>query len=235
MTGATENNLIQKIDVREVFRDKSPGIARFIPGFVYRYLERFLHLDWFNPFMEKQGHKSGMEFLEAVFEEYNVKMIFVGKENLPKEGRFLFVSNHPLGGFDGNMLTHLLRSHYPKVTVLVNDVLMNIKNMEELFVPINKHGGQARDNVRLIEGTYASEAQILSFPSMGSPANPPDTSMNEESGSKSNLEMWFHMRYHTNSSWGRSWICVGSYLREGMAKAYQVRQLLLALEELGIL
>jgi hypothetical protein len=75
----------------------------------------------------------------------------------------------------------------------------------------------------------------LSFPSIESPEHPNDTSMNEESASKFYLEVWFHMRYHTNSSWGRSWICVGSYWRGRMAKAYQVRQLLLALEELGIL
>lgn len=165
MAETPESNTLQMIDIRKVFHDKSPAIARFIPGFVYRWLEGFLHIDWFNGFTSKHGHKVGMEFLEAAFKEFNVKMVFVGVENLPEEGRFLFVSNHPLGGFDGNMLTHLLRSHYPQVIVLVNDILMNIKNLEEFFVPINKHGGQARDNVRLLEETYASEAQILSFPS----------------------------------------------------------------------
>jgi putative hemolysin len=165
MAESSETNLISTIDIRKIFREKSPKMARFIPGFVYRFLERFLHLDWFNGFIQQHGHKRGMDFLEAAFEEFNVKMIFKGEDNLPSEGRFLFVSNHPLGGFDGNMLTHLLRRHYPKVIVLVNDILMNIKNLEEFFVPINKHGGQARDNVRLIEETYASDAQILSFPS----------------------------------------------------------------------
>ncbi len=162
---AREPGSFQRIDIRKVFYDKSPGIARFIPGFVYRYLERFLHLDWFNVFMEEHGHKDGLGFLDAAFQEFNVKMTFLGEENLPKEGKFLFVSNHPLGGFDGDMLIWLIRKHYPKVIVLVNDVLMNIKNLAEFFVPINKHGGQARDNVRLLDETYRSEAQILSFPS----------------------------------------------------------------------
>ena len=136
-----------------------------MPGFVYRYLEGIFHLEWFNGFMEQHGHKDGMGFLKASFEEFNVKMHIQGEEHLPEEGRFLFVSNHPLGGFDGNMLIYLLRHHYPKVIVLVNDILMNIKNLEEFFVPVNKHGGQARDNVRLIEETYRSDVQILSFPS----------------------------------------------------------------------
>jgi putative hemolysin len=156
---------IQKINVRKVFRDKSPGIARLLPGFVYRYIERILHQEWFNGFLDRHGHKDGLGFLEAAFDEFNVKMTVAGEQNLPEEGKFLFVSNHPLGGFDGNMLIYILRKHYPKVIVLVNDILMNIKNLEEFFVPMNKHGGQARENVQRIEDTYRSDVQVLSFPS----------------------------------------------------------------------
>jgi putative hemolysin len=162
---SSESKPVQQIDIRKVFHEKSPGIARFLPGFVYRYLNSIFHLDWFNKFMEQHGDKDGMSFLKALFEEFNVKMTFVGEENLPENGRFLFVSNHPLGGFDGDMLIYMIRQHYPRVIVLVNDILMNLKNLAEFFVPINKHGGQARDNVRLLDETYRSDAQILSFPS----------------------------------------------------------------------
>ena len=165
MTESNQPISVQKIDIRKIFRDKSPALARFIPGFVYRYLENFLHIVWFNNFLEQHGHKGGLEFIEAAFKEFNVKMIIQGEENLPKEGRFIFVANHPLGGFDGNMLIYMLRKHYPKVIVLVNDILTNIKNLEEFFVPVNKHGGQARENVLLIDKTFSSDSQLLSFPS----------------------------------------------------------------------
>ncbi len=165
MTESNQPISVQKIDIRKIFRDKSPALARFIPGFVYRYLENFLHIVWFNNFLDQHGHKGGLEFIEAAFKEFNVKMIIQGEENLPKEGRFIFVANHPLGGFDGNMLIYMLRKHYPKVIVLVNDILTNIKNLEEFFVPVNKHGGQARENVLLIDKTFSSDSQLLSFPS----------------------------------------------------------------------
>ena len=165
MAESSEPQSDKIIDIRKVFHDKIPGLARIMPGFVYRYLENFLHLVWFNEFLEQHGQKSGLEFLEAAFAEFNVKMEIRGAENLPEDGRFLFVANHPLGGFDGNMLIHLIRQHYAKVIVLVNDILMNIKNLEEFFVPVNKHGGQARENVRLIDETYGSNAQLLTFPS----------------------------------------------------------------------
>lgn len=165
MTESPGTGSIEKIDIRKVFHEKNPGIARILPGFIYRYLERILHQEWFNGFLERHGHKEGLEFIESAFQEFNVKMVVRGEENLPDAGKFLFVANHPLGGFDGIMLIYLLRKHYPKVIVLVNDILMNIRILEEFFIPVNKFGGQARDNVRLIDQTYRSEAQILTFPS----------------------------------------------------------------------
>jgi putative hemolysin len=165
MVESSERNSVTKIDIRRVFREKNPRMAKLIPGFIYRYLEIILHQDDINGYLERHGHKGGMEFIEAAFEEFNVKMEIRGKENLPENGRFIFVSNHPLGGFDGIMLIHLLRSKYHNVIVFVNDILMNIKNLEEFFIPINKHGGQSRDSVRIIEDTYQSDVQIMSFPS----------------------------------------------------------------------
>ena len=165
MVESSESDSVTKIDIRKVFRDKNPRMAGFIPGFVYRYLERILHQEDLNGFLERHGHKGGMEFIEAAFQEFNVNMEIRGKENLPEDGRFIFVSNHPLGGFDGIMLIHMLRSKYRDVIVLVNDILMNIKNLEEFFIPINKHGVQSRENVRIIEDTYQSDVQIMSFPS----------------------------------------------------------------------
>ena len=41
---------------------------------------------------------------------------------------------------------------------------MNVKQLRELFIPVNKHGGQTTSYAKAIEDTYASEAQVLYFP-----------------------------------------------------------------------
>jgi putative hemolysin len=41
---------------------------------------------------------------------------------------------------------------------------MNIESLSGIFLPVNKHGGQAKDAVRIIEETYASDSQVLYFP-----------------------------------------------------------------------
>jgi 1-acyl-sn-glycerol-3-phosphate acyltransferase len=165
MTEILKDKEIQKIDIKNIFYEKSPRIARLIPGFVYAYLKKILHQDFVNEFLERHGDKTGLDFMEAAYQEFNVDMKIRGEENLPESGRFLIVANHPLGGFDGNMLIYIMRKHYPRVVFLVNDILMNLRNMDEFFIPINKHGGQSRESVKQLDEAYRSDIQILSFPS----------------------------------------------------------------------
>lgn len=156
---------IQFVDVKKVFHQKNPRLAPLIPGFVYRFIKNIVHEDYINEFLRKHGHKQGLEFIEAIIADFNVTTEIIGEENLPLQGRFIFAGNHPLGGFDGMVLMHFLGKKYPEVKFLVNDILMNLRNLEPLFVPINKHGPHGRDAARKMDEAMRSEAQILTFPS----------------------------------------------------------------------
>ena len=152
------------LDIKEIFRKKNPSLARFIPGFIFKYLRRMLHLDEVNEFLNTHGDKQGLAFVEAAINDFNVKMDLRGEENIPESGRYIFVSNHPLGGFDGLLLIFLIGKRYSGIKVLSNDILMNIKNLQDIFVPVNKHGAQSFDLVRKIEDAFNSDNQILTFP-----------------------------------------------------------------------
>lgn len=155
----------QPINIREVFRSKSPRLADLLPGFVIRYLEKIVHQEDINHFLERHGDKTGMDFVHAVIEEFDVKLTVKGIDDIPGTGRYIFASNHPLGGFDGLLLMSVLEKKFKGFKVLVNDLLMNIKNLHPLFIPINKHGRQAADAARILDETYQSDIQILTFPS----------------------------------------------------------------------
>src|SRR5512147_168531 len=91
----------KQVDVKAIFFSKNPKLARWIPGFIFRYLKRIVHEDFMNDFLSRHGHKKNIEFLDAVIEEFKVSIETVGEEDLPKKGRYIFACNHPLGGFDG--------------------------------------------------------------------------------------------------------------------------------------
>ncbi|MDR1097593.1 MAG: 1-acyl-sn-glycerol-3-phosphate acyltransferase [Tannerella sp.] len=156
-----------QINVRQVLRSKLKDKADRIPRFVVNYLIRILHQDELNEILRRYRDLQGVEFMEALVEDYfKVELKIQQKENLPSpEGRYIFVSNHPLGGFDGICLSCLIGKQYGgKVKYFVNDLLLAIPNLYSLFVPINKHGSQSKEAVRKMDEAYRSDNQIITFP-----------------------------------------------------------------------
>lgn len=83
------------IDIDRILREKAPKHVKYIPKFVVSYLKRIVHQDELNVFLKESKDKVGVEFLQACLEFLDAKLIVKGEENLPKDGLYTFVSNHP--------------------------------------------------------------------------------------------------------------------------------------------
>ncbi len=164
MNKENSNLRIEKINIKKVFYDKNAALAKLLPNFFFKYLQRIVHEEFLNNFIEKHGDKIGLDFANAGIKEFNINSELKGVENLPKDKKLIIVSNHPLGGFDALLLLSNLSKYYPSIKFLVNDILMNLKNLRPIFIPINKHGGQSRQSVIEIEKAYESDKQIITFP-----------------------------------------------------------------------
>ncbi len=160
----TTNNKPKYIVIREVIRKKNGRLLKWIPGFALRYIERVLHEDQINAIMAKIGHLHGLDFVDALIDELGVEVTLEGAEHIPAEGGVIFASNHPLGGLDGIAFMHALGKHRKDIKFIVNDILLNIKNLGPLFVGVNKHGTQGRDGIAQIEQAYADDHALLVFP-----------------------------------------------------------------------
>jgi 1-acyl-sn-glycerol-3-phosphate acyltransferase len=159
-----QEKTIQRIDIKKVFYDKNPKLARLLPGFIYRYLKRIIHEDFTNEFLLRHGNKYDLDFVNASIEDFNVSIKVEGEDKIPGQGRFIFVSNHPLGGFDGLVIMHVVDRYFKNYKFLVNDILMNIKNLAGLFIPINKHGRQDSRTAEELDELFRSDIQLLTFP-----------------------------------------------------------------------
>ena len=164
MESTSEKDENQKIDVNSVINSKNPSLSKAIPGFVVNYLKKIVHQDELNEFLGKYGHLKDSELIAAGLKHFEIKYRVFGSENIPRAGRYIFVSNHPLGGLDGLVFINELSSHFRDIKFPVNDILTNIKNLSGIFLAINKHGTQAKEVARKIEEAYASDCQILYFP-----------------------------------------------------------------------
>lgn len=99
------------IDVDSIFKSKNPGLYRFLPRFFISYLKRITHQDEINEFIKLNGHKTEFDFVDAVIDEFGVKIGVEGMENIPVTGGCIFASNHPLGRW------HLLKMAASRQTV----------------------------------------------------------------------------------------------------------------------
>jgi len=162
--GAKAGEIPEKtIDIRRVIGSKSERLARMLPGFVYRYLRRILHEDEINDFICKNRDKQGLDFMDEVIRYFNLKITVKGIENIPTEGKVIIASNHPLGGLDGIAIMHVVGKVRKDIVVLVNDLLMFLPNVRNLFVPVNKHGSN-NENVAILNEAFATENIIPMFP-----------------------------------------------------------------------
>lgn len=152
------------LDVEKVLFSKNPSLARVVPKFLVNYLKRTVHQDELNLFLHDYNHLHDADMIGAFLTRFDIKYKVFGSENIPKGGRYIFVSNHPLGGLDGIIFIYELSKYYSGIKFPVNDILTNIRNLNGVFLPINKHGSQGREAARGIEEAYASDNQILYFP-----------------------------------------------------------------------
>jgi 1-acyl-sn-glycerol-3-phosphate acyltransferase len=151
------------LDVEQVFRNKNPRLASLIPGFVFRYLRKVIHEPDMNEFLYKNQNLMGLDFVDAIISHFRVRVDVTGDDNIPMSGKYILVSNHPLGGLDGVALMQAVGRKRKDIVFPVNDLLMYLPNLKELFIPINKHGSNS-ENIELIRSTFASEKIILYFP-----------------------------------------------------------------------
>ncbi len=159
---------VMQLDIDQILKEKLPD--RKIPGFLVRYLKRIVHQDEMNRFFLDQPDAKNVEFIRAAVDFLDATAEFIGVENLPPaDGRYIFVSNHPLGGLDSLFLGAMLGEKYEgNVKYFANDILMFLEPMNEMFLPVNKGGQGAvdrRETLRVIDEFFKSDFHLITFPS----------------------------------------------------------------------
>lgn len=168
--GEVENNsthpLIQ-LNLHDILRSRIRGWkGRLIPGFLISRLEKIICQEELNELLRKAYPERGSRFSSKILECLNIKVKTIGIENIPKDEPVIFASNHPLGGLDGIALVSVLGKLFgdDNLGVLVNDMLLNVEPLKDLFLPVNKYGAQGRHAARILNEALASGKQLVMFP-----------------------------------------------------------------------
>ena len=81
----------------------------------------------------------GREFADHLIENMDITIDVSPEqlENIPKEGGFVVVSNHPFGGIEGVMLYSVIAKVRPDFKLMANFILSHIPNLKEAFFAVN--------------------------------------------------------------------------------------------------
>ena len=152
------------INVEKLIASKSPKVLKWMPKFILRYLRRIVHEDEVNDFINNNRDKKNIEWCEAVVEFMQIELEVINLEKIPREGKIVIAMNHPLGGMDAMILVSALKGHREDLKFIVNDLLMNLDGMREMFVGVDKHRKKQITSRVQIEELFESDHAVCIFP-----------------------------------------------------------------------
>lgn len=150
------------LSVRDLIRQKAPKAN--IPSWAVRLLQWIVCEKDLNELAHSIGDREGIDFARAMTEHEQVRFTISGLDEIPNDGRYMFVSNHPLGAFDGICYIRILGEKFGRIKAIVNDMLMIIKPLQSTFLPVSTIGRPTRESLLAIEDAYASDMPLVSFP-----------------------------------------------------------------------
>jgi putative hemolysin len=151
------------IDIEKILAAKRVRI----PHFAVRWLEKLLHVPDLNRGIYLNREYFGLDFVHKFLEgndpqDLNITIKSNGETNIPAEGNPMIVGNHPLGGPDGLALMGAVGRVRQDIKFPVNDFLLYLPGLRELFFPIDKVNRTKA--LACLEEAFASEGSLLYFP-----------------------------------------------------------------------
>ena len=127
------------VTVKEVAKAINLERYGFFGTFIGWILVRLTKLSDINKFYDQHKELEGPKFLEAILEHYEIDFEIPEGDfkRLPKDGAYITISNHPLGGIDGVLLLKLMLQQRPDFKIIANFLLHRIEPMAPYIMPVN--------------------------------------------------------------------------------------------------
>ncbi len=152
------------VELDKIIKEKSPELHKKLPRFAVRRLKKIVYEDEINNIMNLYHDDQGQEFVKSLLRHWDVTIKYCGLENIP-QGRYVFAANHPLGGLDGIAILNLVHAFFGESKAIVNELLLNVVNLQPVFVGVNVFGKFTRTQIQAIDDLYKSDNQVIMFPS----------------------------------------------------------------------
>lgn len=109
-----------------------------LPGLANLLME-VMKINDVNKLYTKFHELEGLDFVDGILDGLGIKIEIDEKElnNIPKDGAFIAIANHPYGGVEGLILLKILCMQRPDVKLMANFLLKKIPNLSDYFIAVN--------------------------------------------------------------------------------------------------
>ncbi|MFY7671145.1 GNAT family N-acyltransferase [Tenacibaculum sp. MEBiC06402] len=128
--------LVTSKEVAKAIKVDKLGILGTFIGWL---LMKVLRISTANKVYNKHKHLNDLPFLKGLLDEFQIDFEIPEEDfkRIPKEGPFITISNHPLGGIDGILLLRLLVEHRPDYKIIANFLLHRVDPLKPYVMPVN--------------------------------------------------------------------------------------------------
>lgn len=127
-----------KIITKEDFSKAANLDKLHLPGLASLLME-VMKINEVNEVFQKAEHLQGPTFVDKILQIIGISVEFDEKDlkNIPREGAFIAIANHPYGGIEGLVLLKLLCMVRPDAKLMANFLLKKIPNLSDYFIAVN--------------------------------------------------------------------------------------------------
>lgn len=136
MSKSTNYGLVSAKEVAQAIQMDKYG---FLGTFIGWILMKVLKISVLNKIYDRNKHLEKLDFLNSIIDEFQINFEIPEEDfkRLPKNGAYITVSNHPLGGIDGILLLKLMLEQRDDFKIIANFLLRRIKPLEPYILPVN--------------------------------------------------------------------------------------------------
>ena len=127
------------VTAKEVAKAINADKYGFLGTFFGWLLMKVLKISTINKIYKRNKHLSELDFLNALLDDFQIKFEIPEEDlkRLPKDGAYITISNHPLGGIDGILLLKLMLEQRDDFKIIANFLLHRIEPLKPYVMPVN--------------------------------------------------------------------------------------------------
>ncbi|OXB06456.1 GNAT family N-acyltransferase [Flavobacterium pectinovorum] len=128
--------LVTAKEVAKAINVEKYGVLGTFSGWI---LMKVLKISTLNKIYDHNKHLEDVAFLNGILDEMEIKFEIPEEDlkRLPKDGAYITISNHPLGGIDGILLLKLMLEREPNFKIIANFLLHRIVPLKKYIMPVN--------------------------------------------------------------------------------------------------